>query len=273
MKVYISVDIEGVAGVTDIDHTRREGKDYEIARRLMTKEVNAAASGAFKGGASEVVVNDSHGSMINLIAEELDERMTIVYGSPKPLAMLHGIQGCDAAFFIGYHSRAGTLDAVLDHTYHGRVIYDVRVNGERMGELGMNAALAGYFGLPVVLVTGDRKTTDEALHLLKNVEIVPTKMGIGRFAAQSLHPARIREEIRKKAKKAVESVHQYEPFVMEPPLRLEMDVLFTHLADRVALIPDIERMSGRSVAYECDDFLNLFQMMRAMILIASSGVL
>jgi len=134
MKVYISADIEGICGVVDTDHVKRDGKDYSIARTLMVKEVNAAVQGAFEGGASEVVVNDSHGSMINLITEELDKRVTIISGSPKPLAMVEGLEGCDCAFFVGYHSRAGTIDAVLDHTYHGRVVYNIQVNNTEMGD-------------------------------------------------------------------------------------------------------------------------------------------
>ena len=271
MKVYISVDIEGVCGVVSIDHTKREGKDYDAARRLMTKEVNAAAEGAFEGGAVDVVVNDSHGSMINLNVEDLDERVTIVSGSPKPLSMVQGIEQCDAAFFVGYHSRAGVIDAVLDHTYNGRVVYNIRVNRSDMGELGVNAALAGHFGVPVVLVTGDKKTTDNAVHLLKSVEVVSVKEGIGRFAAVSKHPATVREEIKKKAKSAVKTIDRVRPFVVEPPLCLEMDFMVTHMADRVALIPHIERVSARRVRFECDDFLTLYQMMRAMILLASTG--
>jgi D-amino peptidase len=270
MKVYISADIEGICGVVALDHTRRDGRDYSIARTLMAKEVNAAAEGAFEGGASEVVVNDSHGSKINLILEELDERLTIISGSPKPLSMMQGIDECDAAFFVGYHSRAGTLDAVMDHTYNGRVVYNAQVNNTPMGECGINAALAGYFGVPVILVTGDTKVTEEALHLFNHTEVVSTKEGIGRFAAKSFHPSKVREEIRKKAQKAVKTSNA-QPFTVEPPLRLEMDFMLTNMADAVALIPGIERISPRSVAYECSDFLTLYRTMRAMIMVASAG--
>lgn len=271
MKVYISADIEGVCGVVAGEHTKRDEKDYTIARTLMGKEVNAAVQGAFGGGASEVVVNDSHGSMINLIPEDLDERVTIISGTPKPLAMVEGVEGCDCAFFVGYHSRAGTIDAVLDHTYSGKVVYNIRVNTMEMGELGVNALVAGHFHVPVVLVTGDQKTVHEALHLLKDVEVVSTKEGIGRFAARSRHPSHVREEIKRKAQKAVETVERFHPFIVEPPLRLEMDFLSTHLADRVAIVPGIERVSGRCVGYECDDFVTLYRMMRAMMLLASTG--
>jgi D-amino peptidase len=272
MKIYISADIEGISGVTDIDHTRREGKDYDTARMLMTKEVNAAVQGAFQGGASEVVVNDSHGSMINLLTEELDQRVSLISGFPKPLSMVQGIQGNDVAFFIGYHSKAGTKDAVMDHTYHGRVVHTIRVNGMELGELGINAALAGHFGVPVVLVAGDKKTTQEAKALLNQVEVVATKEGIGRFAARNVHPVVAREEIRKKAQEAVQNADQCNPYVVPPPLHLEMNVLFSDMADRIAMIPSIERVGGRCVAYDCENFLTLYTMMRAMILIASTAI-
>jgi D-amino peptidase len=272
MKVYISVDIEGICGVVALDHTRRNGKDYNQARLLMTREVNEAVRGAFEGGASQVLVNDSHGSMINLVLEELDERITLISGSPKPLSMIQGIEECDAAFFIGYHSPAGTTDAVMDHTYHGRVVYDLQVNDRKMGEFAMNAALAGYYGVPVIMVSGDKKTTEEAQILLKTVETVVSKEGIGRFAAQSSHPSKVRGEIRKKARYAVETVHRFMPFRIDPPLELHMDFLHSHMADRVELIPEIHRISARRVTYGCDDFPELYKMMRAMILLASTGI-
>jgi D-amino peptidase len=272
MKVYISADIEGICGVVALDHTSRDGKDYDSARLLMTREVNEAVRGAFEGGASQVLVNDSHGSMINLVLEELDERVTLICGSPKPFSMLQGIEGCDAAFFIGYHSPAGTTDAVLDHTYHGGVVYDLQVNGKKMGEFAMNTALAGYFGVPVILVSGDKKTTEEAHSLLDPVETVVSKEGIGRFAAQSSHPSKVREELRRKAKHALETAHRFSPYRINPPLQLHMDFLFTHMADRVELLPIVKRVSARSVTYCCDDFSELYKMMRAMILLASTGI-
>ncbi|MBU7015784.1 MAG: M55 family metallopeptidase [Theionarchaea archaeon] len=272
MKVYISADIEGISGVTDLDHIRREGKDYDTARMLMTNEVNAAVEGAFEGGASEVTVNDSHGSMINLLMEELDPRVSIISGAPKPLSMVQGVQGNDAAFFIGYHSKAGTEDAVMDHTYHGRVVHTIRVNGAELGELGINAALAGHFGVPVVLVSGDERTTQEAEALLGNVEVVATKEGIGRFAARNVHPAAACKEIKRKAQKVIQESRQRNPYIIPPPLRLEMDVLFSDMADRIVMVPSVERVSGRCVAYHCEDFVTLYTMMRAMILIASTAM-
>lgn len=270
MKVYISTDIEGIGGVTDLDHTRRDGRDYGTARTLMTKEVNAAAEGAFNGGASEVIVNDSHGKMINLRVEDLDERIFLISGSPKPLAMVQGVKGCDCAFFVGYHSLAGTGNAVLDHTYHGRVIYNIRVNNVTMGELGINALLSGYFGVPVVLVAGDKTTTDEAVTFLKTVETVTTKEGIGRFAAKNKHPNVVRKEIKGKAQKAVETVTRFTPFTIEPPFHLEMDLMTSDMADCAVMVPGVEQVSARCVAYRCDDFLELYKMMRVIILLGSA---
>ncbi|MDP6801357.1 MAG: hypothetical protein FI707_00800 [SAR202 cluster bacterium] len=129
-KAFISVDMEGISGVVHGDHTGRSGQDYELARRLMTLEANAAIEGAFEGGADEVVVNDSHGTMRNLLPELLDQRAALITGSPKPLAMMAGLDGSfDAALCVGYHGRAGTR-GILDHTIHGGVVHDIRINGE-----------------------------------------------------------------------------------------------------------------------------------------------
>lgn len=269
MKVYISADIEGTCGITDTEHTKRDGKDYALARTLMTLEVNAAAEGAFQGGATEVVVNDAHGTMNNLLLGELHEKVRLLSGSPKPLSMLQGVDGCDCAFFVGYHACAGTPHAILDHTYNGRVVYNVRVNGTTLGELGLNAYLAGYFGVPVVLVSGDRKVVEEASHLLKGVDAVVTKEGVGRRAAVNRPPGEVREELRKKAQKAVES-KKPTPLKMNPPFRLELDVIYTNMADAVEMMPGVERVSGRCLAYECGDFLTLYRAMRSMILVAST---
>src|SRR6058998_1848681 len=162
MEVYISIDMEGVAGIAHLQQVMRGAGDFERSRRLMTEEANAAVAGAFEGGASGVVVNDSHGDMYNLLAEELDPRAELVLGSPKvPGSMMQGF-GFEfgVALFLGYHAAAGTEAAVLDHTYAGRLLYEVRVNGAPVGEAEVNAALAGTYGVPVGLVAGDDKACE-----------------------------------------------------------------------------------------------------------------
>ncbi|HZM26289.1 MAG TPA: M55 family metallopeptidase, partial [Gemmatimonadales bacterium] len=162
MRVYISVDMEGIAGVVHEDQTNpvdpRCAAEYARFRKLMTGEANAAVEGALAGGASQVVVNDSHWEMRNLLPEDLHEAAELLSGGPKRLSMLEGIEAdFDAAVFIGYHAKAGTAGAILDHTMMD-AIRDVRLNGRSMGELGLNAALAGAHGVPVALVSGDRAT-------------------------------------------------------------------------------------------------------------------
>src|SRR5690625_5012441 len=154
MRVFISVDIEGVAGVTHRDQTGKDGPDYEQARVLMTNEANAAIKGAVQAGADEIVVNDSHGSMRNICIEMLSEEARLISGSPKRLAMMEGItQDFDAAIFIGYHAKSGS-QGILNHTYSGKAIGQVKVNDVEYGEFGLNALIAGEYNVPVVFVSG-----------------------------------------------------------------------------------------------------------------------
>src|SRR5689334_11273004 len=193
MRVYISVDMEGVAGVVHESQTDPVtpafAAEYARFRRLMTAEANAAVEGALAAGATRVLVNDSHWFMRNLLAEELHPGAELVSGDPKPRSMMQGIDeqgGFDAALFIGYHARAGTRNAILDHTYADR-IHDVRLNQQPVGELGLNAALAGLHGVPVGLVSGDSAVAAEAKDLLgEGVATVIVKAAVSRHAAKSV---------------------------------------------------------------------------------------
>ena len=196
MRVYISVDMEGIAGVVHESQTDPTtpafAAKYGRFRRLMTAEANAAVEGALAAGATRVVVNDSHWFMRNLLAEELHEAAELVSGDPKPRSMMQEIDqpgGFDAALCIGYHARAGTRNAILDHTYADR-IHEVRLNGKPVGELGLNAALAGVHGVPVALVSGDSALAAEAKDLLGDgVATVIVKEAVSRHAAKSVAPA------------------------------------------------------------------------------------
>jgi D-amino peptidase len=198
MNVYVSVDMEGVAGVAHLQQVMRGSDEFERSRRLMTEEANAAVAGSFDGGATGVVVNDSHGDMYNLLAEDMDPRAELILGSPKvPGSMMQGFGAeFDVVLFIGYHARAGTEAAVLDHTYAGRIIYDVRVNGESWTEAELNAALAGLDGVPVGMITGDDKACSQAAARLSGIRGVVVKQGMGRGVAWSIHPQKARELIR-----------------------------------------------------------------------------
>jgi D-amino peptidase len=226
MDVYLSVDMEGIAGVVHVDQTRRTGHDYERARRWMTAEASAAVDGAFEAGATSVLINDSHGDMRNFVLEELDPRAELISGSLKPLSMVQGVAaafGC--ALFVGYHAGAGSRAGILDHTYYGRVVGRCRVGGRDWNETALNAAVCGELGVPVALVTGDQTVCAQAREHLGDVETVTVKDAITRYAARSLHPERARALVRDGAVRAVRRARAGElrPFRPAPPHDLEID--------------------------------------------------
>jgi D-amino peptidase len=267
MRVYVSVDMEGIAGVVHEDQTNpvdpRCAAEYARFRQLMTGEANAAVEGALAAGATHVLVNDSHWAMRNLLAEELHPAAELLSGGPKRLSMLEGIEaGFDAALFIGYHARAGTARALLDHTMTD-VVRDARLNGRSMGELGLNAALAGSYGVPVALVSGDRATADEARDVLgAEVGTVVVKEAVSRHAARSVAPEVARQRIREGVTAALRRPHR--PFVPPSPSTIEVDFTFTYQADYAELVPGSVRRGPLTVAYTHPDFHELFRAWRAL---------
>ena len=268
MRVYISVDMEGIAGVVHESQTDptnpAHAAEYGRFRRLMTAEANAAIEGALAAGASKIVVNDSHWFMRNLLAEELHQAAELLSGDPKPRSMVEGIEaGFEAALFIGYHARAGTRHAILDHTYADR-IHEVRLNGRPVGELGINAALAGVAGVPVALVSGDASLAAEATALLgDNVATVVVKEAVSRHAARSVAPAVACGMIREGVTAALKQKHV--PFLLPPPITIEVDFALTIHADMAELCPGATRTEGRTVAFTHQDYREVFRGWRAML--------
>ena len=198
--------MEGVGGIVHSDQTDSAHPEYQRGRKLMTAEVNAAVEGALKGGATEVLVNDSHGGMRNLLIEELNPEAILLSGATKQFSMMAGIDRTfDAVFFTGYHARAGSSFANLDHTWNGpTIVQGIWLNGVEVGEYGLNAALAGYFGVPVVLMTGDQTACAQAKELLgADLETVVVKEATGRASAKNLHPTKVHALIRDAAARAV----------------------------------------------------------------------
>jgi D-amino peptidase len=267
MRVYISVDMEGVAGVVHEDQTDptepRHAGEYNRFRKLMTQEANAAIAGALEAGAKTILVNDSHWLMRNLLAEDLNPAAELLSGGPKRLSMVEGIEvGFDAAMFIGYHARAGTRNATIDHTYTSRV-YEARLNGEPVGELALNAAMAGVHGVAVALVSGDQALAAEARALLGDgIETVVVKQAVGRFAARSVAPSKACERVRAGAVAALGRKHS--PFRIPAPMRLEVDFALTQMADMAELVPGSTRTGGRTVSYTDKDYREVFRAWRAM---------
>jgi D-amino peptidase len=274
VKIYISADMEGVAGITAVEQTDPTGQpEYAHSCRLMTGEVAAACEGAFAGGASEIVVNDSHWNMRNLIHEELPHSVRLIRGSLKPLSMNQGLDpSFAAAAFTGYHAPAGTADAILDHTYSGSTAYDVRINGEHCSEARVNAAVAGCFGVPVIFISGDQNACADARSFLPWIEAVEVKRAIGRYAASSLSPEDARAAIGAGMQRAVSKLKETKPKSYAFPSPVTLDLVFTSTAkaDAGSLLPGSERIDGRTVRFRDDDFLTVFQALRALLTLGAS---
>ncbi len=274
MRVYISVDMEGVAGVVHEDQTDpvdpRHAGEYNRFRRLMTAEANAAIEGALAAGAGYVLVNDSHWLMRNLLAEELHPAAELLSGTHKPLSMMAGVDlGFDAALCVGYHARAGVGHATIDHTYTDGV-HEVRLNGRPAGELALNAALAGTWDVPVALVSGDQALAAEARELLgASVETVIVKHAVGRYAARSVSPSAACRLIREGTIAALGRTHQ--PLRLPPPIRLEVDFVQTRMADMAELVPGSVRTAGRTVAFSHEDYREVFRAWRALYSLGNVG--
>jgi D-amino peptidase len=270
-RVFVSIDMEGIAGIAHLNQVWRGSDDFPAARMLMTKEANAAVAGAFDAGATAVIVNDSHGDMYNLLPDEMDPRAELLIGGPKVWSMMQGLSAdFDIALFIGYHAAAGTEGAVLDHTYSGRLLYEVRLNGESVTEAELNAALAGTFGVPVGLVTGDDKCCAQVAARLKGIRTVVVKQGFGRGVAQGVHPSEARKAIREAAAEVVEGAPEFHPYVLEGPYVLEADTANTSSADLCELPPGCERTGPRTVRFETDDFRLAFRCLLAWTYLGAS---
>jgi D-amino peptidase len=260
LNVFISVDMEGIAGITTLRQTFRGTDDYPWAREVMTEEANAATAGAFDAAARRVVVSDSHGDMGNLLPDKLDQRADLVQGSPKvPYSMMTGIdEGFACAAFIGYHAGAGTPDAIMDHTYTG-FITDVRVNGETWNEAHLNAALAGTFGVPVGLVAGDRACCEQTKERLPWIRTVAVKEGFGNRVGRSQSPTKARAAIRGMMRDVVKNAERLEVWKPAGPFTFELDYVNTAVTDLCALAPGTERTAPRTTRFETDDFRVLYR--------------
>jgi len=258
LKVFISVDMEGITGVIHWEDVSRSGKDYGLFRKLMTQEANAAIEGALEAGATEILVRDSHGSARNILPDLLRPEAKLLRDWASPLSMMEGIdETFDAVIFVGYHARAGTPDAVLKHTMTGR-FYDVELNGIKMPEAGINAAIAGQFGVPVVLVAGDLAIARQVKALFGDVETVAVKEGIGK-AAKMLHPKKAQEIIKKKTTEALKRLKDFKPYKLSSPYTMKITYTDEEIAHRASWVPGAKRVGDRAVAFTSDDFMEVLK--------------
>lgn len=275
MKIYISSDMEGTSGIVHSDQTDPSHPEYQHFRKTMLAEVNAAIEGALKGGAQQILVNDSHWNMRNLLIEDLNPAAVLLSGAPKPYSMMAGIDKTfDAVFFTGYHARAGSEFANIDHTYNGPdIVQGVWLNGVEVGESGLNAALAGYFGVPVVLLTGDQTACAQAKELLgADLETVTVKEATGRVSAKNLHPTQVHALIRDAAERAVAARQKRAPFVVKPPVTLRLALTRSTQAERCLLMPNVTRVAPRVVELTHADYAVLFNAFRGLLVLADAHV-
>jgi D-amino peptidase len=265
VKILISADIEGISGIVDMEQISPGARDYERARRLMTKEVNAVIEAAFEYGADEVIVSDSHHNNDNILIEELFPRATLISGSYQPLSMMQGIDNSvDAVFFVGYHARAGTQEAVIDHTYAFRVI-NVKINSKLMGEAGINGRLAGCFGVPVAFVSGDQKAIMCAKEELNNPVGVVVKESISRTAAKIYPFPLVKERLTAGVSEAMKNIKLFKPTVEEGPVKLEVSFSISNMAEICLLIPGVTKKDGRTVTYTGKEYMEVFKVFRVML--------
>lgn len=275
MRIFISADIEGVAGVVVPAHGQAGNPEYERARRLMTAEVNAAIGGAFAGGAEAVLVADSHGPMINLLPEELDPRAELIQGKPRPMSMFCGVEsGFDGVFCTGYHAGAGHR-GVLSHTTSGVTFAEIAVNGLPLAEAMVYGAYAGELGVPVVMLSGDDQLAEQCRPHFPGAEFAVVKTALGHRATRALSPERARQAIHAAALAAARGLADgsggCKPFVISAPCRAEFTFNTIALADVASIIPVAERCGPRSVAFQAGSmrevvgWMNTLSAMSAML--------
>ncbi len=271
MKILISADMEGITGVTNWDQVTPGHPEYERFRRLMTADVNAAVRGAFDAGADEVIVSDGHWNGSNILVEELDPRARLNSGSPSPSSMMEGIgQGINGVLFVGYHARHGSADAVLDHTWSSKCVANVWLNEKLAGEYTLNAALAGYYGIPVLMTTGDQTACAQITEQLGTVETALVKQATGRFAAECLTPNMTQELIEKCAHRAVQHLAKKnapQPFIIKTPIKVTVELFTSDMADRSMLMPGATR-DGLMLSFVAEDMPSAYAGFRSLVSLA-----
>ncbi|MEV8446176.1 M55 family metallopeptidase [Streptomyces parvus] len=272
MKALISVDMEGISGIVHSSETNPERYDYQRGRELMTAEANAVIAGVLDAEpTADVLVADAHGTFRNLLPEQLDRRARLVRGKPRALNMLAGLdEETDAALFVGYHVRAGEGPGVLAHTMNGEIL-DVRVTGRSLGEIGLNAAMAGHLGVPVVLLSGDDAACAEATALIPEAVTVPVKEALGMAAAVTLHPEEARDRLRRAAADAITRRAEIRPLTLAPaPLDVEVDLAGAHTVDLATLVPGVTRAAGaRTVAFAAPDYGTAYRLILLLAQLAT----
>jgi D-amino peptidase len=274
MKAFISVDLEGMPYIVIPGQLNLKGPLYDEARRIATKITLIACDELNKNGFERVVIADSHGPMVNLLVDDLPEYVDIVRGFPRPLSMVSGAEGCQAALFLGYHAKFGTAKSTFDHTYNGRSIYRVNVNGDVASEFLLNAYVLGELGVPVMLVAGEAQLLkDDVARYAPWAETLTLKQSLGRVSALSSSMVRIEKELRATVNKVVNKHKTGKVKLLMPkkPVTMQIDFLATHFADAAEFLPNVRRIDGLKVEYTANNMTEAYKVFELLGL-ASSGV-
>lgn len=258
LKIYISADMEGVVGAVTGDQLSPGGFEYERFRKIMTAEVNAAIDAARAAGATEFVISDSHGNGQNLLIEELPDDVTVIRSWPRELSMMAGIdETFDGVIFLGYHASTANTRGVRAHTMSSANITSLRLNGIEMTEGSMAAAAAGHFGVPVIMVSGDDVAVAENQVLIGNIEGAVVKWAKGFHSAETLTPEAGYEVIRTRTKSAIDRINQFEPYVLETPIELELTLKHYQPVELLGYLKNVERVNSHTIRYVGDDIIEI----------------
>ena len=253
LRVYISADMEGVAAVVTGDQLGPSGFEYERFRAFMTAEVNAAIEAAREMGATEIVVSDSHGNGENLLLEDLPQDIQVIRSWPRPLGMMEGIDSSfDAVILIGYHASTGNVAGVRAHTMSSANLTSLKINGVEMSEGGVSGAIAGHFGVPVVMISGDDAAVAEVSATLGPIEGATVKWAYGFHSARTLMPGAAQELIRDKVRAALGRIDEFEPFRIEGDIGLDLSFKNYTAAELLAYLPNVDRVDSHTVRFVGD---------------------
>jgi D-amino peptidase len=266
MKIFISADMEGVTGAVTGEQLGPTGFEYQRFREFMTQEVNAAIDAAFSAGATEIVVADSHGNGQNLLIEKLPKNVTVVRSWPRPLQMMQGIDETFAgAIFLGYHSGTHNAEGVRAHTMSSANLADVKLNGVQVPEAGINAAIAGHFNVPVIMISGDDAAVKEATDLLGNIEGAVVKWNYGFHSARTMTPEAGQDLIRQKVRAAIGRIGDFKPYKLTSPIRLDVQFKNYRPAEVLSYLSIVERTDAHSIRYEAKDMIEMSRFITFMM--------
>ena len=265
-KIYISADLEGVVGVVTGEQLGPDGFEYQRFREFMTAELNACIDAARAAGATEFLISDSHGNGQNLLIEQLPTDVMVIRSFPRPLGMMEGIDDTfDGVIFLGYHSSAANKRGVRAHTMSSANVIDIRLNGISMSEGSMNAAIAGHFGVPVIMISGDDVAVAETQVIVGDIEGAVVKWAKGFHSAQTLTPDAAYEVIRTRTKSAVDRIDDFEPYVLETPIELELTLKHYRPVELLGYLPNVERVNSHTIRFVGKDILEISSFLRVAL--------